>query len=128
MGLEKLGLEVIEQGLEHIRIARLSDEILESMRTVVKNFEDFVFPNASPWKDATKTVMKNGNELTIGKAGAKCIENKTGELLVYRKCLGEGPTLADGTPTLRFMTERPSGRTYFYAKPNLNGSLSPVRL
>lgn len=123
MGMEKFALEIVEQTLEHIR---LSDELLKPLWKRASQFEDFL--SKSPWKDAVEKIAKNGNKITIGKAGAKTIEGKSGELLVCRKFTGYGPELPDGSPTLRFRIERPSGRTTLFVKPNLNGTYSPVRL
>lgn len=123
MGMEKFVLESVEQTLENIR---LSEELLRPLWQRAAQFEDFLYK--SPWKDVVEKIAKNGNKITIGQAGAKTIKNKMGELLVYRKFAGYGPELPDGSPTLRFRIERPSGHTTLYVKPNLNGTYSPVKL
>ena len=113
MSLEKFALEQTEV-------------MRKALMKICTKFEEFIYK--SPWDDKVETILKNGNKLTVGKAGAKAIQNPSGETLVYRKFAGYGPDLADGTPTLRFRLQRPSGRTSLYVRPNINGTFSPVRL
>ena len=123
MGLEKVALEQTERIIE---CEQISEVMRRTLMGICSKFEEFI--SKSPWKDKVEKVLKNGNKLTVGKAKAKLIENSKGDILVYRKFAGYGPDLPDGSPTLRFILQRPSGTTYLYAKPNANGSFSPVRL
>lgn len=124
MGLEKFGLEVLEQGLEHVR---LSEELLKPLWKIASKFEEFAtFGGRSPWKDVTTKFAKNGNKITIGQAGAKAIEDKLGNVRVSRK-LSSVLEAPDGSPVLRYSVNSPSGHRYLYAKLNPNGKISPMR-
>ena len=123
MGLEKFALEQTERITE---CEQISQVMRRALLEICSKFEEFTCK--SPWKDKVETILKNGNKLTVGKAGAKVIENPSGETLVYRKFAGYGPDLPDGSPTLRFILQRPSGRTSLYVRPNINGGFSPVRI
>ena len=123
MKLESFGCEAIENLVEHTEISR---QVRQALLEICAKIEEFEF--TSPWKNSIEKILKNGKKLTIGKAGAKYIEDSKGDVLVYRKFYGYGPTLEDGTPTLRFHVDRPSGRTSLLVKPRLDGHFSPVRL
>ncbi len=123
MGLEKFALEQTERIIEHEQISR---QLWSALHEICKKFDEYTYK--SPWKDRIQKVLKNGNKLSIGKAGGKVIETPNDQVLVYRKCKGYGESLPDGTPTLRFEVRRPSGVTEFRVRPNLNGTFSPVRL
>ena len=123
MKLESLGIESLERIVEHTDISR---QVRETLLNICTKFEQFEY--SSPWKDSVEKFLKNGKKLTVGKAGAKVIEDSKGDVLVYRKFSGYGPTLNDGTPTLRFYVDRPSGRTCLVVKPRVDGRFSPVRL
>lgn len=123
MGLEKLALEQTEKIIE---CEQISQVVRRALLDICSKFEEFIYK--SPFKDKVETLLKNGNKLTTGKAGAKVLESPKGEILAHRKFVGYGPDLADGTPTLRFKYERPSGTTHLLVKPNVNGTFSPVRL
>ena len=123
MKLESFGLEALENIAEHTRISEQVREVLLNICAKFDKYECF-----SPWKGAVEKVLKNGKKLTVGNAGAKALENSNGDLLVYRKFSGYDRTLPDGTPTLRFYVDRPSGRTRLVVKPRVDGGFSPVRL
>ncbi len=123
MGLEKFPLEQTERIIE---CEQISEIMRRALMKICSKFEEFHY--SSPWKDKLETILKNGNKLTVGKAGAKVIEDPKGEVLVYRKFVGYGPDLPDGSPTLRFKLQRPSGETRLLVRPNVNGTFSPVRL
>lgn len=123
MKLENFEAESLEIVVEQMEISR---QVREVLLDICAKFEPFEF--LSPWKDSVERGLKNGKKLTIGKAGAKVLENSKGDVLVYRKFSGYGPTLDDGTPTLRFYVDRPSGRTRLLVKPRVDGTFSPVRL
>ena len=124
MGLEKIGLEVLEQGFEHLR---LSENLLKPLWKIASKLEEFAnFGGRSPWKDVTTKIAKNGNKVTVGQAGAKAIEDKLGNVRLSRK-LSSVLEAPDGSPVLRYSVHRPSGHTYLYAKLNPNGKISPMR-
>ena len=123
MGFEKFALEQTERIIE---CEQISEVMRSALMKICSKFEEFKF--TSPWKDKVETILKNGNKLTVGKAKAKVIESPRGDVLVYRRFEGFGPDLPDGSPTLRFRLQRPSGTTYLYVKPNINGGFSLARL
>lgn len=122
MGLEKFVIRETENIVNHERLSR---EILDVLENFCAKLIDL---KPESWKNVTKKVMENGRTVTIGNAGAKSVVSPKNELSVYRKLVGYGEELADGTPTLNFRVQRPSGTTILRVKPNLNGTFSPVRL
>lgn len=122
MGFEKFVIRETENIINHERLTR---EVLDALESICSKVLDAKFEG---WRNAINKVTKNGTNVTIGKSGVKSVVSPKNELKVYRKLVGLGDCLADGTPTLKYRIERPSGATELLVKPNLNGGFSPVRL
>lgn len=114
MSFEKFAIEETLESLRSIQELRVLDEMASNF---VENF--------SPFQNIIKTTKtKLGTLIETGEAGAKRVLNPKGELTKYRKCMGYGTRLEDGTPTLLFRTFTKKGETDIIVKTNTDGSFT----